>query len=277
MTTTLASTTIKTDRPPSSCESCAIRSHCLSAGMARAELAQFQENRAQLRIVRKGEQLFHFGGEFEALYVVRSGTIKVTSSATDGAEQISGFYLPGEVVGLDGIESQEHVNTAEALETSSVCVFPFATLMRLAQNHDTLQKQLWHHASHEITMRQRLLMSIGRRSAEGRVAEFLLSISARFERFGYSGLRFRLPMSRQDIAAYLGLSVETVCRVLTRFQETGLIERDQREISLNDLEGLRSLSVGAAECMPHRHARPARNAGTRPRATNRAVHVLAAG
>lgn len=272
MTTTLASTTVETNRPVSSCETCAIRSHCLSANMNNVDLNRFQENRAQLRIVRKGEQLYHAGAPFEALYVVRSGTIKATSAVTDGTEQISGFYLPGELVGLDSIETREHVNTAEALETSSVCVFPFATLMNLAKSIDGLQQQLWHHASHEITARQRLLMTIGRRSAEGRVAEFLLSISARFKRFGYSEVRFRLPMSRQDIAAYLGLSVETVCRVLTRFQDLGLINRDQREIELNDVDGLRTLSSGGIERSPAPPRRsPARN-GQPPR-----MHAVAAG
>lgn len=276
MTTTLASTTIRTDRPVSSCETCAIRSHCLSANMNKAELTIFQKHRAQLRIVRKGEQLYHAGTPLEALYVVRSGTIKTTASVTDGSEQISGFYLPGELVGMDGIETRHHVNTAEALETSSVCVFPFPALMNLAQDIDALQQQLWQHASHEITSRQRLLMTIGRRSAEGRVAEFLLSISARFKRFGYSNVRFRLPMSRQDIAAYLGLSVETVCRVLTRFQETGLIHREQREIELNDLERLGALSVGGLEGETHQPDQHHRRAAGRSQARGD-MHALAAG
>lgn len=275
MTTTLASTTIKTDNPVSNCETCAIRNHCLSANMNKADLTKFQEHRGQLRIVRKGEQLYHAGSPFEALYVVRSGTIKATSDVVDGSEQISGFYLPGEMVGMDGIETREHVNTAEALETASVCVFPFTELMQLAQNIDSLQQQLWHHASHEITARQRLLMTIGRRSAEGRVAEFLLSISARFKRFGYSEARFRLPMSRQDIAAYLGLSVETVCRVLTRFQETGLLRREQREIELNDMDGLRALIVGGVECAPrHRECRSGADHRNQSRQT---MHAFAAG
>lgn len=274
MTMTLSSTTTRTERTSNACENCAIRAHCLSANMNQPDLVRFQQSRGQLRIVRKGEQLFHAGMPFEALYIVRSGTIKATSAITDGTEQISGFYLPGELVGLDGIETREHVNTAEALETSSVCVFPFTTLMALAQDIQMLQQQLWHHASHEITSRQRLLMTIGRRSAEGRVAEFLLSISGRFKRFGYSDVRFRLPMSRQDIAAYLGLSVETVCRVLTRFQETGFIKREQREIELVDMDGLKALSVGGGESGHQASApqrRPAQSRRPQP------LHAIAAG
>ena len=248
MTTGQASSTTKTEPAANPCEVCAMRSHCMSAGLNAADLAKFRQA-ARIRIVRPGEFLFHAGTAFHSLYLVRSGTVKATAAVTDGTEQISGFYLPGELLGLDGIETGHHINTAEALETSSICVLPFAALLELARNMDSLQLQLWHYASHEITFRQRLLMSVGRRSAEGRVAEFLLSISARFKRFGYSETRFRLPMSRQDIAAYLGLSVETVCRVLTRFQETGLLRRDQREIELNDLEGLAELCVGCPDSL----------------------------
>lgn len=248
MTTGQASATFETDRAPNPCEVCAVRSHCLSAGLGDADLAKFQQA-AQIRIVRPGELLFHAGAEFKAVYLVRSGTVKATAAVTDGSEQIAGFYLPGELLGLDGIESGHHINTAQALETSSICVLPFAALLELARSMDSLQLLLWRYASHEITFRQRLLMSVGRRSAEGRVAEFLLSISTRFKRFGYSETRFRLPMSRQDIAAYLGLSVETVCRVLTRFQETGLIRREQREIELNDLDGLAELCVGCPDSL----------------------------
>jgi len=138
MTMTLASNATPTKSGPS-CSTCAIRSHCLSAGLDQSDLSKFQQRRTQTKIVHKGQYLYEVGDPFDALYVVRSGSIKATFIAADGTEQISGFYLPGEMVGLDGIESQEHVTSAEALETCSVCVFPFATLMALAQSVDSLQ------------------------------------------------------------------------------------------------------------------------------------------
>ena len=246
--------------------------------MGPQDLVKFQWVRTQLQIVHKGQMLFRAGTPLDALYVVRSGTIKARLTGSDGGEQISGFYLPGEVVGLDGIENRQYASTAEALETCSVCVFPFAALMGMARTLDGLQSQLWHHASHEIAVRQRLLMTIGRRGAEGRVAEFLLSVSGRFERFGYSGTRFRLPMSRQDIADYVGLSVETVCRVLTRFQDAGIIQRDQREITINRADELSKLSAGASECPPKYDLDPARpGAPPRSPADERHLQALAAG
>lgn len=275
MTTTLTSTATQSSRATPSCSNCAIRAHCLSAGLESNDLLKFQDQRAQMKIVHKGQHLFQANAPFEALYIVRSGTIKATFMGSDGTEQISGFYLPGEMVGLDGIENRHYVTTAEALETCSICVFPFTTLMNLAQSIDGLQNRLWRHASHEITTRQRLLMTIGHRSAEGRVAEFLLSISDRFKSFGYSEVHFRLPMSRQDIGAYLGLSVETVCRVLTRFQEAGIIDRDQREIAINDVASLRALSIGSTEC-PQKPQRRAERT-SQNRVGSRVVHAVAAG
>lgn len=235
------------DRTGRDCSQCSVRAHCLASSMENEDLDTFASSRLDLNIFRKGQHLYHAGESFKALYIVRSGAVKTTVVSKDGMEQVTGFYLPGEIVGLDAIEADQYGSSAIALETSSVCLYSFERLMRLAQDSAGLQRQLWQLASREIATRQRMLMTMGHRSAEARLAEFLLSLSIRFKRIGYSPTQFHLPMSRQDIADYLGQSVETVCRVLTRFQKAGTIERAQREIRLINVEALMALSVGSIE------------------------------
>lgn len=235
------------DRLGHDCKHCSVRAHCLAAGVDRDQLGDFEASRFDLRVLRKGHHLFRTGEPFGALFIVRSGAVKTTVVSQNGDEQVTGFYLPGEIVGLDGIDSGQYSSSAIALETSSVCLYSFDKLMSLAQESAGLQRQLWQQASREIGTRQKMLMTMGHRSAEARMAEFLLGLSARFKQIGYSGTDFHLPMSRQDIADYLGLSVETVCRVLTRFQKQGTIKRAQREIKLVNVEALLALSMSVSD------------------------------
>ncbi len=247
MTGTLATTTAASSATAAACTSCSVRAHCMAASVEKEHIKDFEDGRLDMRVVHKGQHLFRTGEPFEAIYVVRSGAVKATMVSQDGTEQVSGFYLPGEIFGLDGVEAGRYGSNAIALETSSICVYTFSTLLELAQASPGLQHQLFQQASREISMRQRMLMTMGHRSAEARLAEFLLSLSGRFKRIGYSATTFNLPMSRQDIGDYLGLSVETVCRVLTRFQKGGTITREQREITLQNFEALLGLSLGAFE------------------------------
>jgi CRP/FNR family transcriptional regulator len=195
-----------------------------------------------VKVLRKGEVLFRIGDSFDRLFMIRSGAVKATLFNEEGSERIAGFYLSGELVGLDAIADCQHVSTAVAIETTSVCVFMFASLIACAQHSPDLHRRLWRKASQEILARQKLAMEIGHTSADARVAGFLLTISRCFSEIGLSARNLRLPMSRQDIAVYLGLTVETVCRVLTRLQDAGLVSRAQREIVLEDMEGLASLN-----------------------------------
>lgn len=253
MTTRLA--TSRTEHAAQlSCNTCTMRAHCMKAGVEKEHDSDFQDARLDIRILRKGQHLFRIGDDFDGIFVVRSGAVKTTIISEDGTEQVSGFYLPGEICGLDGIDTGYYGSNAVSLETSSICVYPFETLMRLAQRSAGLQHQMFQHASREIATRQRMLLTMGHRSAEARIAEFLVSLSERFKRIGYSASSFHLPMSRQDIADYLGLSVETVCRVLTRFQKAGTIQREQREITLKDFDALAALSIGTLELRPSRGA-----------------------
>lgn len=234
-------------QPAQSCASCATRNYCLALGVESRNLGRLEMLRGPVRIVRHGESLFRAGSSFQSLYVVRSGSFKTAVSSTDGDEQITGLHLPGEMLGLDGIEHGSHPSTAIALETGSVCVFPFERLDRLAKETPELERQLWRLVSREFAARQEHLLLVGHRDAEAKLAAFLLSVSARLERMGFSPVEFRLSMGRQEIGAYLGLTLETISRLFTRFQNAGLILRDRRLVRLLDMGALRKKCGAAAE------------------------------
>ncbi|MCB1692889.1 MAG: helix-turn-helix domain-containing protein [Pseudomonadales bacterium] len=226
------------------CNACTARHQCLFAGVETQHAESFNEAREAVRLLHKRDALFESGDEFDAIYVVRSGTLKTTYTNEDGVEHITGFHLPGNIIGLDGFADKRYTTTAVALETSSVCEYRFEDLIALSTRSPGLQARLWHQVSREISNREKLALALGHSHADARVAGFLLDTASRYRKIGYSGNTFRLPMTRQDIACHLGLTVETVCRVLTRFQETGLITREQREIKLVDTDTLESLSLG---------------------------------
>ncbi|MEJ2761268.1 MAG: helix-turn-helix domain-containing protein [Gammaproteobacteria bacterium] len=226
------------------CGNCSMRSFCLAGGLEGGQLEKFESSRGNVRILQNGQHLFRTGEKFTALYVVRSGMVKTMVMAADGEEQITGFYLPGEVLGMDGVGNDSHNATAASLETSSVCVLPFQKLAALGRELPALQQRLWRQTGREIANRQELLLAIGHRDADARIAGFLLSLSVRFKRIGYSATSFLLPMPRHDIGNYLGVTLETVSRVLTRFDKAGLISKDRRNISLTDVAGLSEVCYG---------------------------------
>ncbi len=194
----------------------------------------------------KGQVLFHAGHKFEAVYAVRSGSFVSTSTNEEGQEMVTGFYLPGEIIGLDAINSGKHPTTARALETSSVCALPFDKLQELAAVIPSLQQQLFKVMSSEIQAEHELMMLLGRKSADERMAAFLINLSQRFKRRGLAADRFRLSMTRSHIGSYLGLAVETVSRLLTRFSQEGIIDVQDREIAILDLARLADL--GGTQC-----------------------------
>lgn len=227
-----------------SCSNCSIRSHCLSGELDNKQLEKFESARGSIRILRKGQQLYRSGEQFNAFYIVRSGTIKVSVTAEDGDEQVTGFYLPGEILGIDGIGNNHYQSTAVALETSSVCVLPFQKLAVLGSELPSLQMQLWRKTSRELTGKQDMLLSMGRKDSEARIAGFLLSLSLRFKNIGYSGGSFNLSMGRQDIGNFLGMTLETVSRILTRFEKAGYIKKKRRNIRLLNIPALSDACFG---------------------------------
>ncbi len=194
------------------------------------------------RPLQKGEYLYRSGDVFQSVFKVHSGTIKTINITSDGQEQVTGFYLAGEILGLDGLADNVHTNSAIALETSAVCEIPFSSLEELSLKIPTLQHHFFQLMSREIIGDQKLMTMLSKNSADERVATLLLSISTRNHRRHLSALDFRLPMSRSDIGNYLGLTIETVSRVLSRFQKNGLLSVDKKDITIVDMDELKNIA-----------------------------------
>src|SRR5690606_32097637 len=190
----------------------------------------------------KGSALFHLGDKTEAVYGIRSGSIKTQLEDAAGQGQITGFLLPGEILGMDGLVNNTHVSHAIALEDSEVCVIRLDELDRLSMQLPVLQQQFCRWMREEIHRSHQLVMPLGALRSEQRLAAFLVSLSHRLSALGYSPTEFVLRMSREEIGNYLGLTLETVSRLFSRFAREGLIHIHQREVHLIDMQALRILS-----------------------------------
>ena len=226
---------------PHACSTCCLRSVCLPSGVPAADLARFDEIARAKRRIARGSSLYYSGDAFEFLYAVHSGAFKTVGVSRNGTEKITGFHLSGELLGMEAISTGRHAYTTVALEDSEVCAIPFAALERLAASIPSLQHQLFRVLSGDISRDHGLMLLLGGMSAEQRLAAFLLSLSRRYQGLGYAADRFTLRMTREEIGNYLGLTLETVSRLLSRFQREGLIRVRQREIELHDGKGLREM------------------------------------
>ena len=224
------------------CQTCSIRRLCLPVMLAESEIEYLENIVQRKKILKKGEFLFHAGDEFDAIHAIRSGSIKSYTISSDGIEQITGFHLPGEIVGLNAISTEQYPSFAKALETSLVCSIPFEKLETLARDMPALQKQLFKVMSGEIREEQELMMLLSKKNADERFAAFVMNLSARFRRRGLSNQEFQLTMSRGDIGNYLGLAVETVSRLVTRMQKRELIAIQDRHIQILDMQALSTLA-----------------------------------
>ena len=187
------------------------------------------------RAVQRNKHVFEDGQQFTSLYALRSGAIKAYSADQNGEEQVIGFYLPGELFGLDAIHNDAYVCSAKALETSAVCELPFAQVTELSAKIHNLQAHMYKTLSKEINIDQQFHRLLSKKTAEERISTFLQNLSERYQRRKLSPTSFRLPMSRTDIGNYLGLAVETVSRVFTRLQQNGILKVDGKELQILDL------------------------------------------
>ena len=233
---------IKIDQAKVACKDCNLFQLCLPVGIDAGELEELDSIIKRRRPIKRGEHLFHVGSPFQAIYAVRSGSIRTYTPTEDGHEQVTGFHLPGELLGLDAIHLKHHPCAAKALETTSICEIPFDRLEELSTHLPSLQHQLLTVMSKEILHDQSLLMLLGKKSAEERLAALLLSLSERYQRRGFSPTDFYLSMSRNDIGNYLGLAVETVSRLFTRFQDDGVLIVQRKHICIQDLPQLRTIA-----------------------------------
>ncbi|HUX25512.1 MAG TPA: helix-turn-helix domain-containing protein [Burkholderiales bacterium] len=216
-----------------------------------------------LRRVREGEALVHAGDKFHSLYVVRSGCFKTVYTDFSGSEQVLGFPMCGDLMGADGIDSGRYSSTAVSLDTSEVVIVPLASLARLVCECPSLEALLYRVLSRELVRVQNMAWTLGTLGAEGRVAAFLLGLSARLGALGYSRCSFNLRMTRQEIGSYLGLKLETVSRALSALNSSGVIQVHQRSIDIVDADALRSVidlpAVIPAGIVPHPRSAPARS------------------
>lgn len=222
----------------SQCGSCHLRGLCLPAGLAHGDLERLDQLYFGRRRVAAGAALYEAGQEFSHLYAVRSGTFKTGLLLPDGREQVTGFRLAGELLGLDGVAHGRHASCAHALEDAEVCAIPYAALTRLATEVPALQTALGRLMAREIVQEHQLMVVLGSMNAEERLATFLLDLSRRLQARGWSASEFHLRMSRAEIGSYLGLTLETVSRTFRSFQQRGLLAVDKRHIRILDLAGL---------------------------------------
>ena len=225
----------------SACSQCNLLELCLPFGMDDADIQRLDELVSTRRKVKRQQPLYRAGDPFEAIFAIRVGWFKTDVVLEDGREQVTGFQMTGEMLGLDGISTEAHSCNAIALEDSEVCVINYSRLEELSREFEGLQHQFHKMMSREIVRDHGVMMLLGSMRAEERLAAFLLNLSQRFAARGFSGTDFHLRMTRDEIGSYLGLKLETVSRAFSRFQEEGLIAVQQKHIRIIDLPRLRKL------------------------------------
>ena len=224
-----------------SCASCRLNKLCLPIALDKSEVHQLDNIVKRNLPYKKSDHLYRQDDAFESVYVVRSGSIKSYILSDSGKRRVTGFFLPGEIIGMDGIASKIYANSTMALEHSSICEIPFTQLERLSQQLPNLQHHFFAIMGNENAKDQQIHTLLSSYTAEQRTASFLLGLSTRYGRISLSPTRFLLPMIRIDIGEYLGLTVETMSRVFTALQRKGLIAVNNREIELLDIEALRGI------------------------------------
>jgi CRP/FNR family transcriptional regulator len=232
-------------RRESVCANCNLRETCLSGGVPDEDLARVENIVFARRLIKRGEHLFDAGDEFKSVYAIRSGFFKTILPDSAGRGQVTGFFMGGELLGMDGLGSNRYGNSAIALEDSNVCAMPYALIEEISREVPSLQRRLHSVLSREIVRGHGIMMLLGSMSSSERLATFLLNLSRRYERRGYSESHFVLRMSREEIGSYLGLQLETVSRVFSAFHQRGLIEVQLRQVAIIDVKGLeRVLTAG---------------------------------
>ena len=230
-----------TARCGSLCTKCNLREVCLPAGLSQEELKQLDGIVHQKRTLRRGQYLYRAGAPLQSLYAVRTGFLKSCVLHDDGREQVAGFHMMGELLGMDAIGSSKHMCDVVALEDAEICEVSFGELEQLSRAIPALQQHFHRMMSREITRDYGVMLLLGSMRAEERLAAFLLNLSQRFAARGYSATRFVLRMTREEIGSYLGLKLETVSRAFSRFQSDGWIAVQNKNIELKGIPGLRKL------------------------------------
>jgi CRP/FNR family transcriptional regulator len=248
------------------CSNCNLRELCMPMALDEGDLGRIDELVATRHRVKRGALLFRAGDPFTSLYAIRTGFFKTCVTAPDGRDQVTGFQMSGEIIGLDGIVNDRHTCDAVALEDAEVCVMPFDRIAELSREVDALQRHFHRIMSREIVRENGVMLLLGTMRAEERVAAFLLNLVQRLHARGFSGTEVILRMTREEIGNYLGLTVETVSRTFTRFAGLGLVEVRARHVRILDPDRLRALLPHAPPDGEHAVRPPASLAGLRAEA-----------
>jgi CRP/FNR family transcriptional regulator len=221
------------------CSNCNLRELCMPLGLKPEELDRIDEVVATRRKIKRGATLFSNGENFTSLYAIRTGFFKTCITTADGRDQVTGFQMAGEIIGLDGIVNDHHTCNAVALEDAEVCVMPFDRIEELSREVAALQRHVHKIMSREIVREHGVMLLLGSMRAEERLAAFLLNLVQRLHARGFSKSELLLRMTREEIGSYLGLKLETVSRTFSKFAEEGIVEVKQRHVRILNTEALK--------------------------------------
>jgi CRP/FNR family transcriptional regulator len=223
------------------CSNCNLRELCMPMGLTDHDLNRLDDLVAVRRRIKRGDTLFTNGEKFSALYAIRTGFFKTCLATEDGRDQVTGFQMAGEIIGLDGIVNDQHTCDAVALEDAEVCVMPFDRIEEISREVTALQHHVHKIMSREIVREHGVMLLLGSMRAEERLAAFLLNLVQRLHARGFSQSELVLRMTREEIGSYLGLKLETVSRTFSKFVEDGIVEVKQRHVRILETEGLQRL------------------------------------
>lgn len=222
-----------------SCDQCRLGKICLPVALENDQIVKLDEIVKRGRVMQKGEHVYRGGDPFTSVYAIRSGYVKTYRITDNGEEQVTGFYFPGEIFGMDGINKNQYACYAKTLDSTAICEIPFHRLQELTSELPSLQMHFFQLMSQEITSDQELITLLSKKNAKQRIATLILTISARNANRGLSNEVLNLPMSRKEIGNYLGLTVETVSRTLTQLNQNQIIATNNKEVHILDMEALR--------------------------------------
>ncbi|OGB07576.1 MAG: transcriptional regulator [Burkholderiales bacterium RIFCSPHIGHO2_12_FULL_61_11] len=230
------------------CSNCNLRELCLPLGLKAEELDRIDEIVGIRLKVRRGATLFNNGEKFTALYAIRTGFFKTCIATEDGRDQVTGFQMAGEIIGLDGIVNDHHTCNAVALEDAEVCLMPFDRIEELSREFTSLQRHVHKIMSREIVREHGVMLLLGSMRAEERLAAFLLNLVQRLHARGFSQSELLLRMTREEIGSYLGLKLETVSRTFSKFVDDGIVEVQQRHVRIVNTGALKLIVNNQQSC-----------------------------
>ena len=229
------------------CSNCNLRELCMPMGLTDVEMGKIEQVVATRRKIKRGAALFNTGEKFTSLFAIRTGFFKSCITTEDGRDQVTGFQMAGEIIGLDGIVNDHHTCDAIALEDAEVCVMPFESIEEISREVSALQSHVHKIMSREIVREHGVMLLLGSMRAEERLAAFLLNLVQRLHARGFSKTELVLRMTREEIGSYLGLKLETVSRTFSKFVEEGMVEVKQRHVRILDIEALKRI-VNSPSC-----------------------------